>query len=82
MTSPSPGLSIPLHMKRWNKLRNVLERAGPFCKAVYSPSPEVLQFLQTTCKVLVLGKLLLQHTTATIVGWLHFFTYIDLKCIL
>lgn len=41
--------------KRWIHLRNVLERPGPFSRPEYGPSPEVLEFLLTSCKVLIIG---------------------------
>lgn len=36
-------------------LRKVLERPGPFCHPDFEPSPDILDFLMTTCKVLVIG---------------------------
>lgn len=38
--------------RKWNHLRKVLERPGPFCT---SPSNEALSFIQTSCKVLIIG---------------------------
>lgn len=46
-----------LNSKRWHSLRHILERAGPFCKSDFTPSPDNLEFLQNTCKILVIGKL-------------------------
>ncbi|KAK9504603.1 hypothetical protein O3M35_010904 [Rhynocoris fuscipes] len=40
---------------RWNHLRKILERPGPFCHPDFEPSPEVLNFVSTSCKVLVIG---------------------------
>lgn len=45
-----------LASKRWHSLRHILERAGPFCKSDFTPSPDNLEFLQNTCKILVIGK--------------------------
>ncbi|KAH8420999.1 hypothetical protein KR222_001599 [Zaprionus bogoriensis] len=47
--------AIALQSKRWNGLRNVLEREGLFCKDDFTPSPDNLEFLQTKCKVLIIG---------------------------
>ncbi|CAL7934420.1 unnamed protein product [Xylocopa violacea] len=41
--------------RRWSNLRKVLERSGPFCRPDFEPSPEILQFLQDNCKILVIG---------------------------
>lgn len=41
--------------KYWGHLRKVLERPGPFCHPDFEPSPDILDFLMTTCKVLVIG---------------------------
>lgn len=41
--------------KRWDHLRKVLERAGPFCHPEFEPSPEILDFVMTSCKILVIG---------------------------
>ena len=40
---------------RWNHIRKILERAGPFCHPNYEPSSEVLNFVMTSCKILVIG---------------------------
>ncbi|XP_073972403.1 ubiquitin-like activating enzyme 3 [Rhodnius prolixus] len=40
---------------RWNHLRKILERSGPFCHPDFEPSPEVLNFIKTSCKILVIG---------------------------
>lgn len=47
----------PLSSKRWHSLRHILERSGPFCKSEFTPSPDNLEFLQNTCKILVIGIL-------------------------
>ncbi|KAL1452539.1 hypothetical protein WDU94_006761 [Cyamophila willieti] len=53
MTEQKSGSSPGSNMSRkWNHLRKVLERPGPFCT---SPSAEALPFLQTSCKVLIIG---------------------------
>ncbi|CAH1403213.1 unnamed protein product [Nezara viridula] len=41
--------------RRWNHIRKILERAGPFCHPNYEASPEVLNFVMTSCKILVIG---------------------------
>lgn len=41
--------------KRWDHLRKVLERAGPFSHPEFEPSPEILDFVMTSCKILVIG---------------------------
>lgn len=51
--SPNPGLI--LQSKRFNGLRNILEREGPFCKDGFAASSENLEFLQTKCQVLIIG---------------------------
>ncbi|XP_074595791.1 ubiquitin-like activating enzyme 3 [Brevipalpus obovatus] len=40
---------------RWTHLRKVLERSGSFAPTDYEPSPEVLNFIQENCKLLVVG---------------------------
>ncbi|XP_068145516.1 nedd8-activating enzyme E1 catalytic subunit [Drosophila tropicalis] len=55
MSVASPNPAVAFQSKRWNGLRHLLEREGPFCKGDFSPSPENLEFLQTKCKVLVIG---------------------------
>uniref|UniRef100_A0A8C7ZZU6 NEDD8-activating enzyme E1 catalytic subunit n=1 Tax=Oryzias sinensis TaxID=183150 RepID=A0A8C7ZZU6_9TELE len=40
---------------RWNHVRKFLERPGPFTHPDFEPSPESLQFLLETCKILVIG---------------------------
>lgn len=41
--------------KRWSHLRKVLERPGPFSHPEFEPSPEILDFLMSSCQVLVIG---------------------------
>ncbi|KFB44439.1 hypothetical protein ZHAS_00012224 [Anopheles sinensis] len=41
--------------KRWNHLRKILERSGPFCHPNFAASSETLEFLLNTCKILVIG---------------------------
>ncbi|KAH8275385.1 nedd8-activating enzyme E1 catalytic subunit [Drosophila bipectinata] len=55
MSVHSPNPALVLQNKRWNGLRNILEREGPFCKDDFSASPDNLEFLQTNCKLLVIG---------------------------
>lgn len=42
--------------KKWGYLRKILERSGPFDTNDFTPSPDILEFLNSTCKVLVIGK--------------------------
>ncbi|XP_067643397.1 nedd8-activating enzyme E1 catalytic subunit [Eurosta solidaginis] len=53
--SASPNPLFALSSKRWNSLRHILERPGPFCKADFTASAENLEALQTMLKVLVIG---------------------------
>lgn len=47
---------IPDHLQpRWINIRRILERSGPFCHPDFEPSPDILQFLMTSCKILVVG---------------------------
>ncbi|KAH8400687.1 hypothetical protein KR009_000323 [Drosophila setifemur] len=55
MSVHSPNPAVILQSKRWNALRNILEREGPFCKDDFSASPDNLEFLQTKCQVLIIG---------------------------
>lgn len=41
--------------KRWIHMRRILERSGPFCSPNFVASPENLEFLMKTCKILVIG---------------------------
>ncbi|KAK4882144.1 hypothetical protein RN001_005463 [Aquatica leii] len=40
---------------RWGHLRKVLERPGPFSHPEFEPSSDILDFIMSTCKVLVIG---------------------------
>ncbi|GLH07219.1 hypothetical protein R5R35_001745 [Gryllus longicercus] len=40
---------------RWSHLRKILERPGPFCHPDFEASPETLNFLMNSCKILVIG---------------------------
>lgn len=40
---------------RWNHIRKVMERGGPFAHPEFEPSPEILSFLQNDCRLLVIG---------------------------
>ncbi|XP_041347869.1 NEDD8-activating enzyme E1 catalytic subunit-like [Gigantopelta aegis] len=40
---------------RWNHIKKLLERGGPFAHPDFEPSPETLMFLQDVCKILVIG---------------------------
>ncbi|XP_037952949.1 nedd8-activating enzyme E1 catalytic subunit [Teleopsis dalmanni] len=54
-STPSPNPLAALSGKRWNSLRNILERNGPFYKSDFVPSKDNLEFLQTISKILVIG---------------------------
>ncbi|CAN7985585.1 unnamed protein product [Ixodes pacificus] len=41
--------------KRWTHLEKILHRHGPFAHPDFEPGPAVLEFLRSTCKVLVIG---------------------------
>lgn len=41
--------------KRWSHLRKILERPGPFSHPDFEPSPELLDFIRNSCKILVVG---------------------------
>lgn len=41
--------------RKWLHLRKVLERAGPFSHPDFEPSPEILEFIMSSCKVLIIG---------------------------
>lgn len=45
--------------KKWNYLRKILERSGPFQQESFEPSGEILEFLNNTCKILVIGKFII-----------------------
>ena len=40
---------------KWCHLRKVLERSGPFCHPDFEPSSENLNFLMSSCRLLVIG---------------------------
>uniref|UniRef100_A0A0B7B6L3 NEDD8-activating enzyme E1 catalytic subunit n=2 Tax=Arion vulgaris TaxID=1028688 RepID=A0A0B7B6L3_9EUPU len=40
---------------RWDHLKKILERTGPFAHPDFEPSPETLIFLKESCKILVIG---------------------------
>uniref|UniRef100_A0A0A9YQ13 NEDD8-activating enzyme E1 catalytic subunit n=1 Tax=Lygus hesperus TaxID=30085 RepID=A0A0A9YQ13_LYGHE len=40
---------------RWNHLRKILERSGPFCHPDFEPSTETLGFIMGSCNILVIG---------------------------
>lgn len=41
--------------KKWCYLRKFLGRPGPFCHPDFEPSAEILKFVMSSCKVLVIG---------------------------
>lgn len=41
--------------KRWCHVRKVLERPGPFSHPEFEPSSEILDFIMSSCKILVIG---------------------------
>lgn len=47
--------TAPLN-KKWNYLRKILERSGPFQQESFEPSSEILEFLNNSCKILVIGE--------------------------
>lgn len=49
------GEGQDLQPKRWAHLRKILERPGPFCHPEFEPSPEILDFVMSSCKILVIG---------------------------
>lgn len=52
----SEEVQPPDHLqKRWLNIRKVLERSGPFCHPDFEPSADILEFLMSACKVLVIG---------------------------
>ncbi|XP_076447611.1 NEDD8-activating enzyme E1 catalytic subunit-like [Babylonia areolata] len=40
---------------RWSHVQRLLERTGPFAHPDFEPSPEILEFMKETCKLLVIG---------------------------
>ncbi|XP_072386614.1 NEDD8-activating enzyme E1 catalytic subunit [Diabrotica undecimpunctata] len=47
--------ALESNQKRWGNLRKVLERPGPFSHPEFEPSSEILDFIMTSCKILVIG---------------------------
>lgn len=47
-----------LNLKKWGHLRKILERAGPYDTENFTASPDNLEFLMNSCKILVIGKFL------------------------
>ncbi|CAH0552659.1 unnamed protein product [Brassicogethes aeneus] len=47
--------TVESSQKRWGHLRKVLERPGPFCHPEFEPSSEILDFIMTSCKILIIG---------------------------
>ncbi|KAL4097386.1 hypothetical protein QTP88_022175 [Uroleucon formosanum] len=41
--------------KRWSHLKKILERSSPFCHPDFEPGTGILEFLQNSCKLLVVG---------------------------
>ena len=52
--SDIPGEDQP---GRWNHVRKLLERRGPFSHENFEPSPELFGILRSIVKVLVIGEL-------------------------
>lgn len=49
-------MATPEHLqKKWSHIRRILEKPGPFCHPSFTPSPDTLEFLMSSCKVLVIG---------------------------
>lgn len=48
--------------KKWGHLRKILERSGPFDTENFTPSPEILEFLMSDCKILVIGEIELKSS--------------------
>ncbi|XP_014367587.2 NEDD8-activating enzyme E1 catalytic subunit [Papilio machaon] len=46
---------VPEQQRRWHNIRKLLERSGPFCHPDFEPSPDILDFLMESCKILVVG---------------------------
>eukprot|EP00002_Diphylleia_rotans_P023276 TRINITY_DN4577_c0_g1_i4.p1 TRINITY_DN4577_c0_g1~~TRINITY_DN4577_c0_g1_i4.p1 ORF type:complete len:124 (-),score=22.24 TRINITY_DN4577_c0_g1_i4:62-433(-) len=44
-----------MEMDQWDHLNRILLRDGPVANPAFAPSPEVLEFIQNDCKVLVIG---------------------------
>lgn len=45
--------------KKWGYLRKILERSGPFDSEAFAPSTDTLEFLNNTCKILIIGIFLI-----------------------
>lgn len=43
------------HQRRWIHLRKILERPGPFSHPEFEPSSDILDFILSTCKILIIG---------------------------
>ncbi|GBP60807.1 NEDD8-activating enzyme E1 catalytic subunit [Eumeta japonica] len=43
------------NQRRWHHIKKLLERSGPFCHPDFEPSPDILDFIMNSCKVLVVG---------------------------
>lgn len=41
--------------RKFSNLRKLLDTTGPFCHPEFQAGSETLEFLQTTCKILVIG---------------------------
>lgn len=41
--------------RRWQHIRKLLERSGPFCHPDFEASAEILNFIMNCCKVLIVG---------------------------
>ena len=41
--------------RKWANIRKIVERSGPFSHPDFEPSPEILDFLMNTCRILVVG---------------------------
>ena len=48
--------NVPEHLtKRWGHIRRILEQTGPFCSPDFQATPDTLEFLMKSCKILVIG---------------------------
>ncbi|KAL4707608.1 hypothetical protein ACJJTC_002974 [Scirpophaga incertulas] len=41
--------------RKWHNIRKLLERSGPFCHPDFEPCAEILEFIMSCCKVLIVG---------------------------
>lgn len=55
MATAGENLTPDYQQRRWQHIRKLLERSGPFCHPDFEPSAEILDFLMNSCKVLVVG---------------------------